>query len=174
MICEGDNTTLGRMEPNVTFFFWSDNIYTESGFNVTYYQVPRTNGELSRSKRYLYLNPFPANTAFGYIEYHVDRLSPINKNEKFKDLLRNFADNYFELYDESERNGRLSDVRDAIFFNQTTVQLNGHQKRDFIVQCSFDDELCGSINFTEYEDPTYGKCFTFMDKREFLCFCYVW
>ncbi|XP_075264364.1 uncharacterized protein LOC142356314, partial [Convolutriloba macropyga] len=81
-------------------------------------------------------------------------------DEAFEDIFANFTDNYFELYDKTNRED-YSDVRQAVFFDQEFVQLTGHQRNDFIVQCSFDNKNCKEQAFSEFEDPMYGKCFTF-------------
>lgn len=41
----------------------------------------------------------------------------------------------------------------------------GHQLRDFIVNCSFNDEPCYEDNFSYFQNLKYGNCYTF-NKRE--------
>ena len=81
-------------------------------------------------------------------------------DSEFEHLFENFTDDYFQLYKLSNRDD-FSDVRQAVFFDRTTVQVNGHQRDDFIVQCSFGGKKCDRHDLTEYDDPMYGKCFTF-------------
>ncbi|XP_035228122.1 acid-sensing ion channel 1-like [Stegodyphus dumicola] len=37
----------------------------------------------------------------------------------------------------------------------------GHQKETFITSCSFNHEICSHENFTLYQDPAFGNCYTF-------------
>ena len=85
-------------------------------------------------------------------------------DEEFEDIFANFTDNYFELFEKTNRED-YSDVRQAVFFDQELVQLTGHQRNDFIVQCFFDNKNCKEQAFSEFEDPNYGKCFTFYPWR---------
>ena len=67
---------------------------------------------------------------------------------------------YFDIYQSSERDD-FADFRQELFFDEETVRQYGHRKSDFIAQCSFDNQNCLLTDFMEFEDPTYGKCFTF-------------
>ncbi|XP_070543786.1 amiloride-sensitive sodium channel subunit gamma-2-like [Ptychodera flava] len=40
----------------------------------------------------------------------------------------------------------------------------GHQAQDFIVNCTWQGERCSSDNFTVFNNPVYGNCFTFNGK----------
>ena len=98
--------------------------------------------------------------------YYEDEL----KDQRFEHLFANFSDNYFALFENSNRDD-FSDARQAVFFDQTVVQVNGHQQSNFIVQCSFGDKKCNMRDFTEHEDPMYGKCFTFKPRIENFPLC---
>ena len=100
--------------------------------------------------------------------YYEDEL----KDQRFEHLFANFSDNYFALFENSNRDD-FSDARQAVFFDQTVVQVNGHQQNDFIVQCSFGDKKCNMQDFTEHEDPMYGKCFTFKPRIENFPLCKI-
>ncbi|KAL5017298.1 hypothetical protein ScPMuIL_006887 [Solemya velum] len=43
----------------------------------------------------------------------------------------------------------------------------GHQIDDMLVSCSFDGKLCYADNFTAFETPEYGNCFT-LDSEKFI------
>ena len=97
----------------------------------------------------------------------INNITEKNMDDEFEDLFANFSDNYFELYEKSNRDD-FSDVRQAVLFDREMIQLTGHQRNDFIVQCSFDNKNCHDNAFSEFEDPMYGKCFTFYPWREVL------
>ncbi|XP_075244718.1 uncharacterized protein LOC142338719 isoform X3 [Convolutriloba macropyga] len=72
--------------------------------------------------------------------------------------------NYFDIYRKSSR-ADFADFRKSVFFDQETVRQYGHKKPDFIAQCTFDNNECYWDNIVEFEDPNYGKCFTFNSQR---------
>ena len=58
-----------------------------------------------------------------------------------------------------------SDFQRAVVFEQKLLIELGHQKEDFIVQCTFNGRECNSNFFTTYQDSAHGNCFSFNSIR---------
>ena len=80
-------------------------------------------------------------------------------------MFKNFTNYYYGLYRTSVK-ADYSDFRDAVTFDKNAMWHYGQKRSDFIVQCQFKGENCDMGAFEDYDDPTYGKCFTFKPARE--------
>ncbi len=92
----------------------------------------------------------------------VDEYEP--PQSRTKKIFQVQDDNFFGLY----KNSQLPDYFDfmqAAYFHQDVVQSNGHQGKDFIVQCSYDSRKCDWNDFTTFQDSLYGNCFSFNSIR---------
>ncbi|XP_022102302.1 low-density lipoprotein receptor-related protein 2-like [Acanthaster planci] len=54
-----------------------------------------------------------------------------------------------------------SDLVDVPKLTKDEVSQYGHQKEDFILQCTYEQTKCNISNFETIQDDTYGNCFTF-------------
>ncbi|XP_077864346.1 epithelial sodium channel subunit beta-like, partial [Saccoglossus kowalevskii] len=54
-----------------------------------------------------------------------------------------------------------SDLRHVLKPTGEEVSRYGHQKNNFILQCTFASEQCGPSDFTQFQDDFYGNCFQF-------------
>ncbi|XP_038045203.1 uncharacterized protein LOC119719784 isoform X2 [Patiria miniata] len=54
-----------------------------------------------------------------------------------------------------------SDLVEVPKLSKDEVHQFGHQKEDFILQCSYEETKCNLSDIQEFQDDTYGNCFTF-------------
>ncbi|XP_077868793.1 uncharacterized protein LOC144359476 [Saccoglossus kowalevskii] len=54
-----------------------------------------------------------------------------------------------------------SDLRQVLKLTEEEVSRYGHQKKTFILQCTFASEQCGPSDLTQFQDSFYGNCFQF-------------
>ena len=74
-------------------------------------------------------------------------------------------DDYYSLY-KAAKLPDFADFRLAVVFHRSFIKLNGHQRKDFIIQCTFDGRECSENMFKAYQDPYYGNCFSFNSIRD--------
>ncbi|XP_022079731.1 low-density lipoprotein receptor-related protein-like isoform X1 [Acanthaster planci] len=60
------------------------------------------------------------------------------------------------------------DLVDVPKLSRDEVHRFGHQEVDFIIQCSYDENKCDNRDFKEFQDDTYGNCFTFNPNGTFI------
>ncbi|XP_070576174.1 amiloride-sensitive sodium channel subunit alpha-like [Ptychodera flava] len=54
-----------------------------------------------------------------------------------------------------------SDLENVLKLTKDEVKTLGHQKEDFILDCTFDEASCSARDFLTYQDDEYGNCFGF-------------
>ncbi|XP_077983148.1 uncharacterized protein LOC144437989 [Glandiceps talaboti] len=54
-----------------------------------------------------------------------------------------------------------TDLMNVLKLGKDEILRYGHNKNDFVLQCSFDDALCSSRDFSVFQNDVYGNCFTF-------------
>ena len=91
-----------------------------------------------------------------------DGMTNKNSDKQFYGLDSN---DYFSLYQASLLPD-FSDFRSAVVLHKDLIKLNGHQKGDFIIQCTFDGHKCSEDFFKTYQDPFFGNCFSFNSIRD--------
>ncbi|XP_070570506.1 low-density lipoprotein receptor-related protein 2-like isoform X2 [Ptychodera flava] len=55
----------------------------------------------------------------------------------------------------------FSDLQQVLKLSRREILQLGHQKEDFILQCTFDQKKCNSRDFSVFANSKYGNCFTF-------------
>ena len=75
----------------------------------------------------------------------------------------NFAENVdrYDWFSIAHKSPGLTDFKKFLRFKENEIVGNGHQKRDFIVQCNFDNDPCNLTDFKTFQHVSYGNCFTF-------------
>ena len=91
----------------------------------------------------------------------VDKLLQYISEQNFHNIP---DDAFFELMKASILPD-YSDFQRAVVFEQKLLIELGHQKEDFIVQCTFNGFECNSNFFTTFQDSAYGNCFSFNSIR---------
>ena len=139
----------------VTVFFYSDFSNQHSGFIIDYvlYQGPES------QKRMFHAPEGSCEEHQKGWKHSLDNTLLVALPNKNNSIMLTET-NYFDIYQNSSREN-FADFRKSLFFDQDTIRQYGHRKSDFIAQCTFDNENCFLNHFNEFEDPTYGKCFTF-------------
>ena len=74
------------------------------------------------------------------------------------------SEDYFSLF-EAAILPDFADFRLAVVLERELIRRNGHQREDFIIQCTFDGGACSENGFKTYQDPYYGNCFSFNSIR---------
>ena len=105
-------------------------------------------------------------TEYDYTEYRQISASDYEANYDKHDEVEQFygLTDYFSLWKASDLPD-YSDFRRVIIFPKGLMQDIGHQRSDFIVQCTYDGRKCSSSFFRTYQDPFYGNCFSFNSIR---------
>ena len=94
-------------------------------------------------------------------DYDYDLRFFADESEQFYGIKPN---DFFSLYDVSLLPD-FADFRLAIVLHKDLIRLNGHERKDFITQCTFDGIECSDSAFKTYQDPYHGNCFSFNSIR---------
>ncbi|XP_075264737.1 uncharacterized protein LOC142356850, partial [Convolutriloba macropyga] len=139
----------------ITLYFITDHSITDKGFKISYEADPNTPTYGSESDYNENVDDLPR-----FWTPPID-----SRDNKFNSMFKNFTNYYYGLYRTSVK-ADYSDFRDAVTFDKNAMWHYGQKRSDFIVQCQFRGENCDMGAFEDYDDPTYGKCFTFKPPRE--------
>ena len=164
--------------------FRSDSRITKKGFEVTYRAIdlptepsekPKTysTGKTERKDSENTTEEIPSKSrnsrsaSSDFAPQSNDSVAKIDlKSEEgaLDQSFNHFNGDYYRAFLES-RLSDFSDFRARIFFEKETIRSNGHQLKDFIVQCTMNENECSLDDFAEFEDPFYGKCFSYNSIR---------
>ena len=154
------NRTFDTYSSTVTLLFSTDGANTARGFNISY--------STFASDFFSEIPDNPRDKISGTDKKQLQISRNSSEADKFNALFKNFTDDYFSVYRNSDEED-YSDFRQTVTFNEISIKQYAHNRLDFVVQCSFDNWRCNeAAYFEEYIDPMYGKCFTFNSFREVI------
>ena len=137
----GDYYEMEPPEPNVPLLTteepWPDFDYNDWDFNYNY------NYYVSLEAYETFVKQFDPHVQFYTVKPH----------------------DFYSLLKASELSD-FSDFRLAVLFSKDLILYNGHQKQDFIVQCTYDGRKCDANFFKTFQEPFYGNCFSFNSIRD--------
>ena len=178
--------TFNSTSNNITFWFKSDGSERRAGYTFSYRAVDlppdiptttETNTPPTPTTIFseVYQSSYnDTSTNFSFINTTYDANNRTKRQAKtsngdFDEVFKNFAGNYYEAYKKSTLDD-FSDFRSRVFFEKDAIKANGHQLRDFVVQCTMNEKKCDETSFAEFEDPFFGKCFSFNSIRALFAF----
>ena len=142
--------------PTAELSFRSDIAYAGRGFRLIYESVPNYNlSQTQNGTEKCPIKQSPTDYDFNYeYDYEVDHNITLD------------AGDFYGMYQQSKLSD-YTDFRRAALLPRELVVINGHLESDFIVQCTYDGVSCNrrGKDFIGFEDPIYGKCFSFNSVR---------
>ena len=182
---DGNNQFCGYLAPkqatyvssgqSLTLFFSTDANINKMGWQVTYQSVSSSRAKrsprISRakfSKNSQKLSSQNTLSHKGVLDIGImnKAFERIRRSEQYDSTENETGinsvetDDYFSAFWLTEMPD-YSDFQLWIPFTREFIASNGHQAKNFILQCTLDGETCDWSDFEEFQSVRYGNCFTF-------------
>ena len=155
-LCSGikNGTKIYSTSNIMKIFFNTDSTGFAKGWNLTYRSVDhgpiRSVYDSKRLRRYSENDITEVNRSDTDVKFHSPD-ADYERRDKY---------DWYGAYIESEMPD-FSDFRHLLNLDAEEIIGNGHQAKDFIIQCVFDRMLCSYRHFKTTQTKEYGNCFSF-------------